>query len=58
MGRKVKYIYEFKLCCVKVVLNECCLVKLVVKEYGFNEVNFCLWVGFYQIYGIFGFKVW
>lgn len=56
MGRKVKYTYEFKLRCVKAVLNECRSVKSVAKEHGFNEANLRLWVGFYQTYGISGLK--
>lgn len=51
MERKVKYNYEFKLRCVKEVLESNRLIYSVAKENNFDESNLRKWISFYQKYG-------
>lgn len=51
MERKVKYTYEFKLMCVKEVLENDRTVESVAIENGFNESGLRRWVSFYRAYG-------
>jgi transposase len=48
MSRKVKYDYEFKLHCVKEVLNRHRSIKSVSSEKGIHESNLYKWIMFYQ----------
>ncbi|MDA9069815.1 transposase [Algibacter sp.] len=51
MGRKVKYTYEFKLRCVKQVLNNHQTVEDVSKLYGCHHTTLHDWIRFYEKYG-------
>jgi transposase len=48
MSRKVKYDYEFKLHCVKEVLNRGRSIKSVSSEKGLHDSNLYKWIMFYQ----------
>ncbi|MGY8940379.1 MAG: transposase [Flavobacteriales bacterium] len=48
MGRKVKYSYEFKLRCVKQVLNKHQTVADVSKLYGCHYTTLHDWIRFYE----------
>ena len=54
MERKVKYTFEFKLECVKLVLEKHYSCELVSNEKGLSESNIRKWVGFYNAYGKIG----
>jgi len=54
MERKVKYSYEFKLDCVKEVLENGRTVESVAKENGFDESGLRRWISFYRAYGLDG----
>jgi transposase len=51
MGRKIKYSYEFKLRCVKQVLNQHQTVEDVSKLYGCHQTILYDWIRFYEKYG-------
>ena len=51
MGRKVKYTYEFKLRCVKQVLNNHQTVEDVSKLQGCHHTTLHDWIRFYEKYG-------
>jgi transposase len=51
MGRKVKYNYDFKLRCVKQVLNHHQTVDAVSKLYGCHHTTLHDWIRFYDKYG-------
>jgi len=51
MGRKVKYSYEFKLRCVKQVLNHHQTVEAVSKLNGCHHTTLHDWIRFYEKYG-------
>tara|TARA_R110002050_G_scaffold285852_1_gene435720 strand:+ start:1676 stop:2194 length:519 start_codon:yes stop_codon:yes gene_type:complete len=51
MGRKVKYSYEFKLRCVKEVLNHHQTVKSVSESNGFHHTTLHDWVRAYETFG-------
>ena len=51
MGRKVKYNYDFKLRCVKQVLNRHQTVDAVSKLYGCHHTTLHDWIRFYDKYG-------
>lgn len=51
MGRKVKYTYEFKLRCVKQVLNNHQTVEDVSKLHGCHHTTLHDWIRFYEKYG-------
>ncbi|MHA3789340.1 transposase [Flavobacterium hauense] len=48
MERKVKYNYEFKLCCIEEVLKHHCSAESVAYEHGFTKSNLRHWIGFYS----------
>lgn len=48
MSRKVKYDYEFKLHCVKEVLNKRRSITSVSSEKGLHQSNLYKWIMFYQ----------
>ncbi len=51
MGRKVKYNYDFKLRCVKQVLNHHQTVEAVSKLNGCHHTTLHDWIRFYEKYG-------
>ena len=51
MGRKVKYNYDFKLRCVKQVLNHHQTVDAVSKLYGCHHTTLHDWIRFYEKHG-------
>jgi len=51
MGRKAKYSYEFKLRCVKQVLNQHQTVDAVSKLNGCHHTTLHDWIRFYEKYG-------
>jgi len=51
MGRKVKYSYEFKLRCVKQVLNHHQTVETISKLNGCHHTTLHDWIRFYEKYG-------
>ena len=51
MGRKVKYSYEFKLRCVKQVLNHHQTVEAVSELNGCHHTTLHDWIRFYEKYG-------
>lgn len=51
MKRKVKYSYEFKLDCVKEVLENDRTVESVARERDFDESGLRRWISFYKAYG-------
>jgi transposase len=51
MGRKVKYSYEFKLRCIKQVLNQHQTVDAVSKLNGCHHTTHHDWIRFYEKYG-------
>ena len=51
MERKVKYDYEFKLECVKLVADKHYSCESVSKKKGISESNIRKWVSFYREYG-------
>ena len=51
MERKVKYSYEFKLRCVREVLDKNRSAESVATEHGFSESSLMRWVCFYRKYG-------
>jgi len=50
-GRKVKYVYAFKIECVTLVLEKHYLKEAVSKLKGLDESNIGKWVSFYKAYG-------
>lgn len=56
MSRKVKYSYEFKLRCVKQVIERHKTVALVSQLNGFHHTTLHGWIRFYQHYGKNGLK--
>jgi transposase len=54
MERKVKYSYEFKLRCIKEVLDQHYSVNSVAKRNGVDHKSVDLWLSFYQKYGKLG----
>ena len=54
MERKVKYSYEFKLRCIKEVLEQHYSVNSVAKRNGVDNKSVDLWLSFYQKYGSLG----
>ncbi len=51
MERKVKYSYEFKLLCVKEVLEQHYSINSVAKKYNVDNKSVDLWLDLYQNYG-------
>jgi transposase len=56
MFKRNKYSYEFRLQCVKAVLNGKHSIQEVAREKQFDESNLRLWIGFYEQYGKSGLK--
>ncbi|NMM50914.1 helix-turn-helix domain-containing protein [Marinigracilibium pacificum] len=56
MFKRKKYNYEFRLSCVRSVLEENRSVNAVADEYGIENSNLRLWVRFFQQYGKSGLK--
>ncbi|MFV8376629.1 transposase [Flavobacterium sp. LB1P71] len=54
MERKVKYDYEFKLECIKLVLEKHYSCNYVSIEKGLERSNLRKWIGFYKEYGAIG----
>jgi len=54
MERKVKYTFEFKLECVKLVLEQYYSFEMVSQVRGLSKSNISKWVGFYNHYGTIG----
>lgn len=54
MERKVKYDYEFKLECVKLVVHQHYSCESVSSKKGISNSNIRKWVSFYREYGISG----
>ena len=54
MERKVKYPYEFKLLCVKEVLEQHFSINSVAKKYNVDNKSVDLWIDLYQKHGGFG----
>ena len=54
MERKVKYTFEFKLECVKLVLEEHNSINYVSTVKGPSRANIRKWIGFYKEYGEIG----
>ena len=51
MGRKVKYSYDFKICCVTQVLKKHQTVQVVSELKGIHHTTLNNWVRFYEMYG-------
>jgi transposase len=56
MFKRKKYDYEFRLECVRAVLNGKGSVTAVAKQKGIEDSNLRLWLGFYEAYGNQGLK--
>lgn len=56
MYKRNKYNYEFRLQCVKSVLQKRQSVSEVANEKGIDRANLRLWLGFYEKYGKSGLK--
>ena len=54
MERKVKYTYDFKLCCVEEVLKHHRSAESVANAHGFAKSNLVRWISFYGKYGVKG----
>lgn len=54
MERKVKYTFEFKLECVRLVLEEHNSIHYVSSNKGPSRTNIRKWIGFYKEYGEIG----
>lgn len=54
MERKVKYNYNFKLCCVNEVLKKHQSLDLTALKYGISNTTLKKWISFYMKFGIEG----